>query len=54
MDTSLRIFISQFVGAVAVASAPAILVAFLSIPFTLGGHPGEMRPTDVLVGLHLT
>jgi hypothetical protein len=40
---TLHPFIRQFVGVVIAALVPVILVAFLSIPFTLGGHPGEPR-----------
>ena len=54
MDTSLRMFVSQFVGVVAAALVPVILVAFLAIPFNLGGHPGEPRPAEAPVGLHMT
>lgn len=54
MDASLRLFISQFVGFVAAALIPVIVVAFLSIPFTLGGHPGEIRPAAAPVGQHMT
>lgn len=46
MDTSLRSFIGQFVGVVAAALVPVILLVFLSIPYSLGGHPGEPRTAD--------
>jgi hypothetical protein len=42
MDTSLRLFIQQFTGVVLATLVPVILVAFMSIPFILGGHPGEL------------
>lgn len=54
MDTSLRLFISEFVGAAAAAALVVIAVAFLTIPYTLGGHPGEPRPAEALVGQHMT
>jgi hypothetical protein len=54
MSTSLHSFIRQFTGVVIATLVPVVLVAFLTIPFTLGGHPGEMRPSDALVGQHLT
>lgn len=54
MDASLRIFISQFVGVVIATLAPVILTAFLSFPFILGGHPGELRPADPMVVQHMT
>lgn len=40
---TLHPFIRQFAGVVAAALVPVILVAFLSIPLSLGGHPGEPR-----------
>ena len=54
MDTSLRLFISEVAGAVAAALVPVIIVAFLSIPFTLGGHPGETRPAVALSWVHMS
>jgi len=41
MDHALLAFIRQFTGVVAAALAPVVLVSFLSIPYTLAGHPGE-------------
>ncbi|HEX5371959.1 MAG TPA: hypothetical protein VFW84_04435 [Aquabacterium sp.] len=43
MQTSLNLFIRQYVGVVLAALVPVVLVAFMSMPFTMGGHPGEMR-----------
>lgn len=54
MDPSLRLFISEFAGAVAGALVPVILVTFLSMPFTMGGHPGETRPATTMSGMHLS
>ena len=54
MDASLRSFISEFAGVVASALVVVVIVAFLSIPFTLGGHPGEGRPVDRSVSGHLS
>jgi hypothetical protein len=54
MVTPLRKLIRQFVGVVAAALVPVLIVAFLTIPFTLGGHPGEPRPAEALVGQHMT
>ena len=36
-------FAHQFVGFVVAALMPVVLVAFICIPFILGGHPGEPR-----------
>lgn len=43
MDHNLLAFIRQFVGVVAAALAPVVLVSFLSMPYTLAGHPGEVQ-----------
>lgn len=54
MDTSLRLFLGQLLGVVAAALVPLVLLTFLWVPFTLGGHPGEMRSGEMPVELHLT
>jgi len=54
MFNPLRAFICQFVGVVAAALLPVALVAFLSIPFALGGHPGEALPTATPFARHMT
>lgn len=43
-------FARQFAGFVIAALVPAVLTAFLTIPFNLGGHPGEARSSRVLTG----
>jgi hypothetical protein len=53
MNTSLRLFISQYLGVVIATLMPVILVAFLSIPFSLGGHPGDARPASTAAAWHL-
>lgn len=47
-------FARQFAGVVAAALMPVVLVAFLSIPFNLGGHPGEARTTAMPMSMHMT
>jgi hypothetical protein len=54
MNTSLLQFISQYLGVVIATLMPVILVAFLSIPFSLGGHPGEARPASASSIWHVT
>lgn len=54
MDSSLRLFIYQFGGVVLAALVPVILIAFMSIPFTLGGHPGDVRSAAAPVARHMT
>jgi hypothetical protein len=43
MNASLFCFLRQF-GAVVIATVMLVLLlAFLSMPYLLGGHPGETR-----------
>ena len=53
MDHNLLAFIRQFVGVVAAAFAPVVLVSFLSIPYTLAGHPGEAQG-PAMAARHMT
>jgi hypothetical protein len=41
MHHSLALFVREFAGVVAATLMPVVAVAFLSIPLSLGGHPGE-------------
>lgn len=43
-------FARQFVGVVIAALVPIVVTVFLTIPFNLGGHPGEARSAGVLTG----
>ena len=54
MDPVLRMFIRQFVGVVLMALVPVVLITFLSIPFNLGGHPGEGRTATASSSQHPT
>lgn len=54
MDTSLRLFIRQFMGVVLATLIPVVLTAFLSMPYILRGHPGEIPAAEVAVARHLT
>lgn len=54
MDTSLHLFIRQYLGVVIATLAPVILIAFMSIPFMLGGHPGEARTANAPIAQHMT
>jgi hypothetical protein len=54
MNSWLRVFVRQFASAVAAALVPVALVAFLSIPYNLGGHPGEERRIDMTTASHMT
>ena len=54
VHTSLRQFARQYLAVVVAALLPVILTAFLSIPFNLGGHPGDVRAVDAAVLRHMT
>lgn len=54
MDSSLRLFIRQYIGVVFATLVPIVLVAFLSIPYTLGGHPGDERIANAPIEQHMT
>lgn len=54
MHIELRTFLSHFLGVVGATLAFVILVSFISIPTSLGGHPGEIRPHDGLADFHLS
>jgi hypothetical protein len=54
MHPSIHQFAGQFARAVAAALIPVVLTAFLSIPYNLGGHPGEGRPVDRTNDAHMT
>ena len=54
MDTSLRFFLQQYTGVVLASLVPVILVAFMSIPVTLGGHPGSANASNAPVAQHMT
>jgi len=54
MNLSLRLFIHQLLGVTLGALVPVVLVAFLSIPYSLGGHPGDERTVAAAGSQHLT
>lgn len=54
MNFFLRLFIRQWLGVVLAALATVVLVAFLSIPYSLGGHPGEERTLAASGTQHMT
>ena len=54
MNPTRRSFVHQFAAAVVGALVPVVLVAFCSIPFNLGGHPGEPRAAAMPTSTHMT
>jgi hypothetical protein len=51
--TSLPFF-RQFIGVVLAALVPVVLTAFISVPMSLGGHPGEARAAADTAFQHMT
>jgi hypothetical protein len=41
MNADLKNFVAGYLRIVLIATVPIALTAFLSIPYSLGGHPGE-------------
>ncbi len=41
MHADLHDFLSRFVGTVVMTLVPVVLFAFMSMPLSLGRHPGE-------------
>lgn len=54
MNTTLRIFLFQLFRVVLATALPVLLVAFVTIPFNLGVHPGELRDFASLPVVHNT
>ncbi len=43
MDRNLRVVLKEIIGVVAATLFAVALLAFVTIPFNLGRHPGEAR-----------
>jgi hypothetical protein len=54
MSSSLRIFVSEFVGAVFAMLVLVAIITFVTIPYSLGGHPGEPRPGAIPTSQHFS
>ena len=55
MDASLRKFVSEYLGVVVATLVAVAALAFLSIPFSLGGFPGDFgRVGTPSAAWHLT
>lgn len=54
MQNDLREFLSRFVGTVVITLVPVVLVAFMSMPLSLGRHPGEAAPASSAAFAHMT
>jgi len=47
-------FLCRFRAVVCATLLPVVLTAFFSIPFDLGGYPGNPRSVKAISNLHLT
>jgi hypothetical protein len=54
MNTDLKSFIASYLRIVLIALVPIALTAFLSIPYSLGGHPGDPVVTATFSSQHMT
>jgi hypothetical protein len=54
MQADLKNFLVAYLRMVLIALVPIVLTAFMSIPYTLGGHPGEPIATAHPVAQHMT
>jgi hypothetical protein len=54
MNIYLRSFLQQYLGVVLATLVPVILIAFMSIPVSLGGHPGEALTASAPITQHMT
>lgn len=45
MHPSLKQLITQYVAVIGAALFPVVVAAFLTTPYNLGGHPGEVSIT---------
>jgi len=54
MHPTLRLFLREYLGIVFAALVPVVMTAFLSIPVSLGGHPGEPRIAAALTDQHMS
>lgn len=54
MNADLRDFLARLAGAVAMSLVPVVLIAFLSMPLSLGRHPGESVIDAGVPAAHMT
>jgi hypothetical protein len=46
MHADLRQFLSRFIGTIVLALAPVVFTAFVSMPWSLNRHPGELAQVN--------
>lgn len=54
MQADLHDFVARFVGTVVMTLVPVVVIAFLSMPLSLGRHPGEESIDANAPAAHMT
>jgi len=54
MNADLKRFVVSYLRVVAMALMPLAITAFLSMPYILGGHPGEPLPRMDRTDTHMS
>jgi|PlaIllAssembly_1097288.scaffolds.fasta_scaffold287010_3 hypothetical protein len=54
MNNDLRHFLARWLGTVAMALVPVVIAAFITMPLSLGRHPGDAVPQGSAVLRHMT
>jgi hypothetical protein len=54
MHQDLKAFGVLYLRVVVMALIPIAITSFLSIPYSLGGHPGDSIPRSSVADLHMT
>ncbi|WP_342618570.1 hypothetical protein [Rhodoferax sp. GW822-FHT02A01] len=54
MNTDLKNFVVAYLRVVVMALVPMVLTAFLSIPYSLGGNPGDIYAREQTSDQHMT
>ena len=54
MHVDLRDFLTRLAGTVVMTLVPVVFIAFVSMPLSLGRHPGEAPPLTDAWPVHMT
>jgi hypothetical protein len=54
MNTDLKQFVVTYLRVVALALMPLAVTAFLTMPYILGGHPGELQTRADQTNVHMS
>jgi len=54
MHQDLKNFLAKYLRVVLLSFLPVVITSFLSIPYVLGGHPGEPLVRSGPSDLHMT